>query len=422
MTDIERSSRKQLAEELSRADDHRRRGLHLRGLRPRRARQAVAQGVAAGRPGRGDPRGRQLPHLRHPRRLDHRRAHRARNDRFRGPPQRVHAPRPPAGRHPRRRQERVRPGAQVVRLRIPRLDIRPGRRVHPHPRAGRLEGRADAGEHPPRSGPGRHLGRLAVHQHGSRLRTAGRLSVPRGEDPRPVRSGEHALQVAQVAVLRLQLESRDGGLQRDLPRVHHASGVQQVRRVQGLGQGAGQAQQHRLRRAEGHGRDQVQDPARHRRSAHLDGGDAGLHHGRDQRHHHPDAGQRRQAAGRRTARGHPGRQGARALAGLGAPRRRGARRGLADDPGRHPRPERHRVADLPELPGRPGPDQRAVLQRPARSELRPEQVHLRGRGVRALPERPRAADRMAVHPGGRSRTGCRCCRRTSRTWPRCSRA
>ena len=111
-----------------------------------------------------------------------------------------------------------------------------------------------------------------------------------------------------------------------------------------------------------------------------------------------------------------------ALAGLGAPRRRGARRGLADDPGRHPRPERHRVADLPELPGRPGPDQRAVLQRAARSELRPGQVHLRGGGLRAVSERPRAADRMGVHPEGRARTGCRCCRRTSRTWPRCSRA
>ena len=61
--------------------------------------------------------------------------------------------------------------------------------------------------------------------------------------------------------------------------------------------------------------------------------------------------------------GTPGRQGARALAGLGAPRRRSARRDLADDPGRHPRAERHRVADLPELPDRPGPDQCAVLRR-----------------------------------------------------------
>ena len=56
-----------------------------------------------------------------------------------------------------------------------------------------------------------------------------------------------------------------------------------------------------------------------------------------------------------------------ALAGLGAPRRRGPRRGLADHPGRHPRPERHGVAALPELPDRAGPDQRAVLLRAAGS-------------------------------------------------------
>ena len=36
-----------------------------------------------------------------------------------------------------------------------------------------------------------------------------------------------------MAGVRLQLEGRPGGLQRDLPRVHHPSGVQQVRRVQG---------------------------------------------------------------------------------------------------------------------------------------------------------------------------------------------
>ena len=45
--------------------------------------------------------------------------------RIHGLPQRLHASRPPAGRHPRRRQERLRPGAQVVRLRLPRLDLRP---------------------------------------------------------------------------------------------------------------------------------------------------------------------------------------------------------------------------------------------------------------------------------------------------------
>ena len=79
MTDIESSRAGRLEGSRRgsvRPDDHRRRGLHLRGVRPRRAGQAVAQGVAAGRPRRGDPRGRQLPDLRHPRRLDHRRAHR----------------------------------------------------------------------------------------------------------------------------------------------------------------------------------------------------------------------------------------------------------------------------------------------------------------------------------------------------------
>ena len=145
-------------------------------------------------------------------------------------------------------------------------------------------------------------------------------------------------------------------------------------------------------------------------------------HGRDQRDHHQDAGQRGQAAGRRTAGGHAGRRGASALAGLGAPRRRGARRHLADDPARHPRPERHGVADLPELPGRPGPDQRALLQRAARPELRPRQVHLRGRGLRAVPERSKSRETEWVYTPMDDRTGCRCCRRTSRTWPRCSRA
>ncbi len=82
--------------------------------------------------------------------------------------------------------------------------------------------------------------------------------------------------------------------------------------------------------------------------------------------------ERRQASGRRTAGGHARRQGARALADLGAQRRRRARRRLADDPRGHPRPERHRVADLPQLPDRSGPDQRAVLQRPPRSELHPD--------------------------------------------------
>ena len=65
-----------------------------------------------------------------------------------------------------------------------------------------------------------------------------------------------------------------------------------------------------------------------------------------------DAGERRQATRRRTAGGHSRRQGSRALAELGAQRRCGARRDLADDPGRHPGAERHRLADLPQLSDR----------------------------------------------------------------------
>ena len=151
----------------------------------------------------------------------------------------------------------------------------------------------------------------------------------------------------------------------------------------------------------GIGGDQVQDPARLRRSSHLDRGDAGLHDGGDQRHHHADTRQRRQAPRRRTARGHPGQQGPRALVDLGPQRRRRAWRHLADDSRRHPRPERHGLAAVPQLSDRSGPDERALLQRPPGPELRPGQVHLRGRGARALPERRRAADGMGLHPGRR---------------------
>ena len=186
----------------------------------------------------------QLPDLRHPRRLDHRGAHR--RGRISRPPQRLHAPRPPADRHPRGREERSRPRTKSFVCGFHGWTYGLDGGVHAHPRAAGLAGSADPRQHPPAAGQGRHLGRLAVDQHGSRLRAAGRLPVPRREDPGSVRAGEHALQMAQVAVLRLQLEGRAGGLQRDLPRLHHAPGVQPVRRIQGLGQGAGQAQQHRL--------------------------------------------------------------------------------------------------------------------------------------------------------------------------------
>ena len=120
--------------------------------------------------------------------------------------------------------------------------------------------------------------------------------------------------------------------------------------------------------------------------------------------------------------GTPGRRGASALADLGPPRRRGPRRGLADHPSRHPGPERHRLADLPELPSGPRLDERAVLQRAARSELRPGQVHLRGRRCSSSTRRIRSPRPNGCTPRSATRTGFRCYRRTSPTWPPFSRA
>ena len=184
-----------------------------------------------------------------------------------------------------------RPGSQVVRLRIPRLDLRPRRRVHPHPRPGRLEGRADPAEHPPwprsRSTPGAAGCSINMDPDCEPLRD---YLEPAATMLDPFELENMRYKWRKWLDLRLQLEGRAGGLQRDLPRVHHAPGVQQVRRVQRLGQGAGQAQQHRLRRAEGHGRDQVQDAARHAATRASRPRRCRSTPGRDQHHHHADAG------------------------------------------------------------------------------------------------------------------------------------
>src|SRR3546814_9047643 len=68
-------------------------------------------------------------------------------------------------------------------------DLVPARRL-------RLEGRADRRAHASDAGAGRHLGRLGVHQHGPRRRTAARFSRTGGDPPRSVRAGQDALQVA----------------------------------------------------------------------------------------------------------------------------------------------------------------------------------------------------------------------------------
>ncbi len=166
-------------------------------------------------------------------------------------------------RHPPGSQKRLRP-QKVVRLRVPRLDLRPGRQLHPHPREAGLARCADPGEHPPGRGQRRHLGRLDLDQHGSGRAAIAPVPGASGHHARPVPVAGHALQVAKVADLPMQLEGGDGGVQRDLPRRNHPSAVQQVRQLPRLGGRPRPPQQHRLRRAEGPGADQIQDPARNR--------------------------------------------------------------------------------------------------------------------------------------------------------------
>ena len=109
------------------------------------------------------------------------------------------------------------------------------------------------------------------------------------------------------------------------------------------------------------------------------------------------------------------------LADLGAQRRRRPRCGVAGHRSRASGQERYRLADLSELPDRPGFDDGAVLQRAA-PRLRPQQLHLRSGLLRALPRRPRAADRMGVSGSRRPRLAHRSSRRISPTWRPYSRA
>ena len=111
-----------------------------------------------------------------------------------------------------------------------------------------------------------------------------------------------------------------------------------------------------------------------------------------------------------------------ALAGLRAPRRRRARRDLADRSRRHRRPRAAprgrssrtsrsgtRLNNMLCYSARPyGDDPDKCIFEAAVYELFPE-----GRG---------AEDRVGLHPGRTTRAGAPCCRRTSPTWPRSSRA
>ena len=203
-------------------------------------------------------------------------------DKLRSPPQRLHAPRPAAGRRPGRSQERVRATRKsfVCGFHGWTYDLR---RPCTHiPEQDDWQGALTA--------QNTRLGKVNVDTWG------GWIWINMDPDCEPLRDylepaatmldpfelTEHALQVAAMAGFRLQLEGRPGGLQRDLPRCHHAPGVHQIRQLPRLGQSAGPAQQHRLRRAQRPGADAGQDAARRRRRpAQVDCRNAGLHLERD---------------------------------------------------------------------------------------------------------------------------------------------
>ena len=92
----------------------------------------------------------------------------------------------------------------------------------------------------------RHVGRMDLDQPRPEERVPARLSRARGVDARAVRAAEHALPMAPLDRVRLQLESRHGGVRRDLPRAGDSSGIHAFRQLRRLGETARQAQPHRL--------------------------------------------------------------------------------------------------------------------------------------------------------------------------------
>ena len=92
-----------------------------------------------------------------------------------------------------------------------------------------------------------------------------------------------------------------------------------------------------------------------------------------------------------------------------------------EDPGRRAGPERHRLADLPELPDRPGFDQRAVLQRPPDPSYNPDKCIFEAAVYELYPNGEEPQTEWEHTPPGDPRWRAVCSRRTSRTWPRCSR-
>ena len=112
-----------------------------------------------------------------------------------------------------------------------------------------------------------------------------------------------------------------------------------------------------------------------------------------------------------------------ALAGLGPPRRRGARASS----GRRSRPTSSARAAPPgrsSRTSRSGQGLTSALCYSARPHpsYDPNKCIFEVAVLRALSRKAKSRRRSGSTPRWATRTGCRCCRRTSRTWPRCSRA
>ena len=403
------------------ADDHRRRRLHLRGLRPRRAGQAVAQGVAAGRPRRGDPRGRQLSDLRHPRRLDHRRAHRTRIE---------FAAHHNVCMHRGRRLVDTPDGAKNACGRARKSFV-----CGFHGWTYGLDGACThireqddwKGALTPQN---THLAPVQVDTWG------GWLFINMDPDCEPL--ADYLFPAAKILDpfglenMRykwrkwLNFDCNWKVAMEAFNETYHVFTTHPEFNKFGEFKGWAKAQG----RHSNIGYDAPKGMDETKSKIRLGTGDPRISTAEMQVYTMEETNatttQTLVNAAKRLVDELP----------EGTPADKVLQHWLASAR----RDDEARGVVWPTIPpdilGQSGTawqifpnfqigqglTSALCYRRAPRSELRPEQVHLRGRGVRALPERPRAADGMAVHAEGRARTGCRCCRRTSRTWPPCSRA
>ena len=307
------------------------------------------------------------------------------------------------------------------RLWLPRLALRAGRARARLPDQEDWGGTARRGQPPPHPGAGATPG--AAGSGSTWIRTASRCATTCAPcramlDPFELQNMRY--QMAQVGGLRLQLEGRAGGLQRGLPRptTHPEFNASATSPVWGQ---RWPAQQHRLRRVKG-----GDEPAA---SCALGAGGTRasplprcrLHDESSQHQHHATPGRRGQARWSTNCR--KARPPAEVLAHWLASARRGRRsawRDLADEWPATPRRPATRWQIFPNFQIGQAVTSALCYGR-ARIRLRSGQVHLRGETLELYPKDEEPAGQVGVQTPAESRAGWRSCRRTSRTWPRCSR-